>query len=346
MLELDGSMRSAWHLIGWVVAIVLVAVAAVVSVIASVVAAHQVSIRVSQSHLAPFYQAPVPIPTALGTVIRTQPLGISVPDATSLRMLYTTQRPDGTAAVSGAMVFISHAPAPTGGRPVVAWAHGTLGMGDACAPSRSTKPIGDMSTWLPQMMHLGWDVVATDYAGLGTTGPNLYLVGQAEARDVVNSVRAVRKLPEADAGSSYVVFGHSQGGHSALWTGALSKQLAPELHLLGVAAAAPAAQLTDIMGAQWQTVVGWVIGPEVVLSWPHLYPDLRSQQVVSATGQSHTTDIANQCITQAALVGQARTLFGQRYFSANPLSRGGWAAAAAAQAIESCMVGRFLRAKM
>ena len=38
----------------------------------------------------------------------------------------------------------------------------------------------------------GWVVAATDYAGLGTPGTLEYLVGEAAARDVVNSVRAAR----------------------------------------------------------------------------------------------------------------------------------------------------------
>jgi len=66
----------------------------------------------------------------------------------------------------------------------------------------------------------------------------------------VNAVRAACQAPGADAGTRWAVWGHSQGGHAALWTGALAAQLAPELTLIGVAAAAPAAELLALAHLQ------------------------------------------------------------------------------------------------
>ncbi|MFM8773146.1 MAG: lipase family protein, partial [Actinomycetota bacterium] len=236
--------------------------------------------RSAQAELAPFYEPPAVLP-APGSVIRTAPLtfpdtddSLELQGARAYRMLYVSERPDGTPAVSGAMVFVPDSPAPPEGRPVVAWAHGTVGMGDACAPSRSPRGTNDMSGWLEQMLTLGWVVVATDYVGLGTPGPELYLVAEAEVNDVVNSVRAIRSWPEAQASNRYAVFGHSQGGHSALWAGALARAKAPDLDLVGVAAAAPAAELTPIVDAQWAGAVGWVIGPEAAIAWSAIDPSL------------------------------------------------------------------------
>jgi alpha-beta hydrolase superfamily lysophospholipase len=312
----------------WIaLAIALMVVVAVVSTIWAI-SVHKLSVSRAQARIAAFYVPPTPLPGEPGTVIRTEPLGVEVPGATAQRVLYTSERPDGTPAVSGAMIFIPTTPAPADGRKVVAWAHGTLGMGDACAPSRSDNPLGDTANWLDQMMQLGYVVVATDYTGFGTPGPNLYLVGQAEARDVVNSVRAARNMPEAAAGSEWIVWGHSQGGHSALWTGHLARELAPELTLKAVAAAAPAAELQDIIDAQWQTAVGWAIGPEVVESWPHYYPNLTAEGFVSASGLRNTERLANECIMPAALEGFVRTDFGQDYFEQKPTDNPSWAAAA------------------
>ncbi len=312
---------------------IVVGALVVISIISAVwaISAHKLSTSRAQAAIAGFYVPPAPIPAQPGTVIRTEPLGVAVPGATALRMLYTSERPDGTPAVSGGMIFIPTSPAPAGGRPVVAWAHGTLGMGDACAPSRSDNPLGDTANWLDQMISLGYVVVATDYTGFGTPGPNLYLVGEAEARDVVNSVRAARNIEQADASSEWIVWGHSQGGHSALWTGHLAKELAPELTLKAVAAAAPAAELSDIIDAQWQTAVGWAIGPEVVSSWPYYYPDLNPEGFVSASGLRNTERLANECIVPAALEGFLRTDFGQDYFAAKPTTNAAWGAAARAQ---------------
>ena len=272
-----------------------------------------------QNALDGFYTPPEAIPAEPGTIIRAEALSVDVPGAHAYRMLYTSARPDGTPAVSGGMLFIPDGPAPAGGRKVVAWAHGTLGMGDACAPSRSTNPLQDTNNWLDEMIHLGWIVVSTDYVGMGTPGPNLYLVAEAEVADVVNSVRAVRNFPESGAGSSYVVWGHSQGGHSALWSGHLAPAMAPDLTLLGVAAAAPAAELPLIMGAQWNTTVGWVIGPEIVQSWPVVYPQLPLDGYISTEGQAQGKRLAYECIQAAAIEGLARTSLGQEFFLVDPV---------------------------
>ena len=280
-----------------------------------------------QDALAQFYEPPSPMPQELGTVVSVEPLGVAVQGGTGYRKLYVSQRPDGERAVSGGMLFIPSTPAPVGGRPVVAWAHGTLGMGDACTPSRSMNPLQDTDNWLGEMMNLGWVVVSTDYVGMGTPGPNLYLVAQAEARDVVNSVRAARNVPNAHAGNRFIAWGHSQGGHSSLWTGHLAKTLAPELDLIAVAAAAPAAELNSIIGAQWNTPVGWVIGPEVEQSWPIVYPNLPLEGIVTARGLANSERLANECITVAGLEGLARTELGQNYFVADPLANKAWARA-------------------
>ena len=41
----------------------------------------------------------------------------------------------------------------------------------------------------------GYAIAATDYPGLGTPGPHPYLVGDSEARAVIDSVRAARSFP-------------------------------------------------------------------------------------------------------------------------------------------------------
>jgi hypothetical protein len=318
---------------GWkVAAIVLLAIlTAAVMTLAAAVGSSVVQTDEQQAVLDPFYTPPEPLPGPPGTVIRTEPLGVNVPGATALRILYTSERPDGSLAASGGMLFIPHSPAPADGRPVVAWAHGTLGMGDACVPSRSQNPLQDTDNWLDQMMQLGWVVVSTDYVGLGTPGPNQYLVAQSEVRDIVNAVRAARNIPAAEAGTRYATWGHSQGGHTSIWTGHLGEEYAPELDLLGVAAAAPALNLPEIMGAQWDNVVGWVIGPDVVESWPTYYPDLPIDEILTTAGQDASARLSGECIKESALEGLAREKFGQQFFSVDPLTVTPWADAARAQ---------------
>ena len=317
---------------GRVVLISLLAVALAVGILlVANVAASVADGNARQSALDPFYAPPDPLDATPGTLLRTAPLdfadpaeSIEVEGGTAYRMLYVSARPDGTPAVSGAMVFVPDAPAPAEGRPVLAWAHGTVGMGDACAPSRSSKGINDMSGWLEQALSLGWLVVATDYIGLGTPGPELYLVAQAEVNDIVHSVQAVRSWDVAAAGDRYAVYGHSQGGHSALWAGHLAQEIDPALTLVGVAAAAPAALLPEIVSVQWDTAAGWAIGPEALVAWREIDPALPIEGVVTGAGIDNYERLAEECITLAALEGLARNDLGQTFFAVDPVDVPGW----------------------
>ncbi|MGX1770352.1 alpha/beta hydrolase, partial [Dietzia sp. NPDC055343] len=87
------------------------------------------------------WTAPVPAP---GAVAATTPLdpALSLPQAgRAVRQVYGTIDQHGQPAISTSVVFLPHGVAPEGGWPVVAWAHGTTGLGDDCAPS--TQPRSD-----------------------------------------------------------------------------------------------------------------------------------------------------------------------------------------------------------
>jgi pimeloyl-ACP methyl ester carboxylesterase len=182
-----------------------------------------------------------------------------------------------------------------------------------------------MVGWLEQAMSLGWVVVATDYVGLGTPGPELYLVAQAEVNDIVHSVQAVRSWETAAAGDRYAVYGHSQGGHSALWAGHLAERVDPSLTLVGVAAAAPAAMLPEIVSVQWDTAAGWAIGPEALVGWQYVDPSLPIDGVLTQAGLDNADRLAEECIEPAALEGYLRSDLGQDFFSVNPSDTPGWA---------------------
>lgn len=313
----------AWRITG-------IAVLAVVTCLAMFIGANvlasTVGVAQRQARLAPFYELPAQPWGPPGSVLRKEPLGATIPGGHAYRILYVSSHADGMPAASSGMIFIPDAPA-NGKRPVVAWAHGTVGQGDACAPSRSENPLADMDNWLELMMQRGYVVTATDYTGLGTPEYNLFLIGDQEARDVVNSVRAAINIPEAEAGQTYAVYGHSQGGHSALWTGHLSQELAPELTLVGVAAAAPAAELSDIAQAQWDTPVGWVIGPEILTSYPIVDPSLPLSPPTSTEGMNNYGRLAQECIKVSAIEGIARSALGQHFFTESPLNIAPWAQA-------------------
>ena len=152
-------------------------------------------------------------------------------------------------AVSG-MVALPPGPAPAAGIPVVSWAHGTLGSADVCAPTRDTPaaqahPFNQFPhVLLNAFLQRGFAVVMTDYEGLGTPGPHPYLLGQCEARGVLDIVRAARQL-HPQLSSAVAIVGHSQGGQAALFA-AHHKDWTPELTVVATAAIAPASQLRTL----------------------------------------------------------------------------------------------------
>lgn len=67
-------------------------------------------------------------------------------------------------------MIVSLGPAPTGGRPIVAWAHPTTEIAQPCALSiRGTKIYATIPE-LSDLISRGYIVAATDYTGLGTPG--------------------------------------------------------------------------------------------------------------------------------------------------------------------------------
>jgi dienelactone hydrolase len=159
-------------------------------------------------------------------------------------LLYRSTAVDGkTVAVSGD-VAVPKGEAPKGGWPVISWAHGTVGIADACAPSRVGTQANYDSPLLNKWLKAGYAVVRTDYEGLGTPGPHPYLIGVSEGRGTLDMVRAARRLNK-DIGTKLVIAGHSQGGQAALFAASLTKKWTPELKLAGTVAFAPVSHLAE-----------------------------------------------------------------------------------------------------
>ncbi len=279
-----------------------------------------------QDALQPFYSPPNPLPAGrAGSIIRKESLGGNVPDGgQGFRILYRSERSNGSSVAASGMVFVPPGKPPAGGWPVVAWAHPTVGMGRSCAPSRTSDPLSDV-TWLSDMLQRGWIVTATDYAGLGTPGSSAYLVGESEARDVLNSVRAAGNLEPGKASSRFALWGHSQGGHAVLFAAARARGYAPELKLVAAAAAAPAAELEALLAEQSGSAVNWVIGPEIFVSWPVEYPSLSRKEVGSNAALSHYRKVASECIGVASsLEAQALNKFDSGFFKKDPSSVPSW----------------------
>ena len=293
-----------------------------------------------QKSLAEFYATP-DAPAEPGELIRIEEItNLTVPGGTAYRMMYGTQAPDGSATVSSGMLIVPTGDAPAEGRPVLAWAHGTLGFGDNCTPSRTFEPTLnglDFGTWITAAMQRGWVVAATDYAGVGTEGDPYYLIAQSEAQDVINSVRAAGNFADAHASTTYATFGHSQGGHASLSV-AMFEDYAPELELVAVSAAAPAAELGALFAQQYTKPVAWGDGPSVAVSWPLVHPELKLEGVLSKGALKDYRELAHGCLLQE--IGQllVKKTFDVQFFDTNPLKEPAWAAAIQTEQIDASRV--------
>ena len=195
--------------------------------------------------VAGFYAVPDPLPAGQpGNLIRTMPIEAPAGEV-GLRIMYHSTDAEGDDRAVTGVVFYPETGAPEEGWPVVAWAHGTSGLAARCAPSRRPES--------PPGFGIEGVRVATDYIGLGPDGElHPYLTAAAEANAVIDSVAAVRSLPDARAGAEWVVAGVSQGGHAALMTNELAAERLPGSPLLGAVAIAPGSQLSQTYGDEVQ----------------------------------------------------------------------------------------------
>ena len=241
-----------------------------------------------------FYVPPSPLPTAApGDLIWSAPFR-SVPGATAWKVLYHSRAVDGSdVAVSGVIVAPTDA-APAGGRPVISWAHGTHGIADKCAPSRTANMVSRLPS-IGKLVAQGYVVVATDYEGLGTPGTHPYLVGESEAHGVLDIARAAQQIPGTDASAKTFVWGQSQGGQAALFAGEVAPTYAPDLDLLGVISGAPvtdaaamfpaAATIPDTLGFAVMGMIGMAAA----------YPDAKIADVLTPAALRQSKIVDQKC---------------------------------------------------
>jgi pimeloyl-ACP methyl ester carboxylesterase len=242
-----------------------------------------------------FYRAPPSeIAGAPGTLVRQELIDGAPLGATTYRVLYRSTGLDNKPILVSGVVIVPPGDPPPGGRPIVAWAHPTSGVVPRCAPSLAIF-LFEQIQGLRSFIRDGYVVAATDYPGLGTAGPHPYLVGISEARAVIDSVRVAAQLPGAGGGKKFVVWGHSQGGHAALFTGITAKAYAPELDLLGVAAAAPATDLVTLMNEDIDSVGGKNITAMTLWSWQRVF-DANMDKVVDRRAIPVIDQLAEECI--------------------------------------------------
>jgi pimeloyl-ACP methyl ester carboxylesterase len=248
-----------------------------------------------------FYDAPQDVPDTPGRLLRWAPYDGDLPAGMEgFRLLYvTTNAADQPVLASAALALPKNATAAV---PLIAWAHGTVGVARGCAPTIGRDAITEDG--MPAMDSLArnhWAMVATDYPGMGTEGNFPYLVGQGEGRAVLDAARAAHQVPAARLADKTVIWGHSQGGHAALWAGELAATYAPELNVVGTAALSPASNPEAIAQAvlSHPEMVGASLGVSFVVdAYTRYYDNLDLNQIVAPPAIAIVREAAARCTSE------------------------------------------------
>ncbi|MFG6280440.1 lipase family protein [Microbacterium sp. 5K110] len=262
-----------------------------------------------------FYDPPAELPSGHGRLIRSDSyLGRAPENGDATRILYTTRDAVDRPAVASALVIVPKDP-PPGPRPVIVWNHGTTGVAQGCAPSlRDASATRWSIPALEQALKAGWVVVASDFSGQGAPGAYPYLIGEGEARSSLDAVLATGELrTDLVLSPDTVVWGHSQGGHAALWTTAIAPEYAPGVDVLGTAVVAPVADppalarelLSGPPNAMLSVLTSWVLVP-----YSETYPDVNLDDYIAEGSRSIVLEMTQRCPSEPGVVVSVLTALG------------------------------------
>lgn len=310
--------------------------------------------------LSKFYDTPYPLPSGQpGELIRSEPFyEYLLPYTVSaVRILYHSRSPNDKDVVVSGVVLLPRGTPPPGGWPIIAWAHDLTGSARQCAPSLlKTLSEGPL---LSMYVGLGYAVVASDYAGLGSNSPYAVLDVPSNAQDVINSVAAARAaLPQL--GSKWLVAGYAHGSRVAV----------------GVAEALPKNSASNYLGAIG--ILGVADPPEFyehlsrTSSYPMLiflaqgvknqHPEFQVDDMLAGKGITLYKNLADSCEAPSELdsnellkSGWQNNPFIKDFFSRNALGRkpafspllliSGQTAGDVPASLTAALVGRLCRQK-
>ncbi len=273
-----------------------------------------------------FYDPPPEVTAAPGELVRAEPMRlaasvsfggkVSALPGTATRIMYSSTDATGRpVAVSGVYIEPTKRWWGGGDRPLVSFAEGTQGQGDACAPSRTLEKalvvdseaiaIGYEIPNIYAFLDRGIAVVVTDYIGLGTTDRvHSYVVRLDSGHAVLDAARVASAVPGASVtdDSPVGLYGYSQGGGAVASAAELAPTYAPELDVKGAYAGAPPADLAAVMRSADDTSLTGVIG--FALNGISQYePGLQAalEPEISDHGRATLSALSTGCIGDALL---------------------------------------------
>jgi pimeloyl-ACP methyl ester carboxylesterase len=195
--------------------------------------------------LPPFYEAVTRMKAEgkLGEVIKKERIATPIPNAEAWRIAYVSSDMTSRNTISTGLVIAPTGIAPSDGRPIISWAHGTTGTAQNCGPSQVENPAVPLNeyflvsgnSWtdygvpaLAEFIKAGYVVVASDYQGLGGGGKHQYQLSATQARDSIDAIRAAGSLKETGAARKAIIYGWSQGAGAAIAAASSAEYIARE----------------------------------------------------------------------------------------------------------------------
>lgn len=182
---------------------------------------------------------------AANPTLKSQPYLLDNLDTASKIAIITYKMPylSGQLQDATALVFYPKTQKPKEGWRIIVWTHGTVGVGDACAPSNN--PINkNFQVAADALLEKGYVILAPDYEGLGTPGIHPYLHLRSEALSAIYGVVALKNAYPSDFEGAWMVVGQSQGGQASLGTAEYAND---DPLFKGAVAGAPASGLLEII---------------------------------------------------------------------------------------------------
>lgn len=291
--------------------------------------------------VAAFYQSVAKLSTngKLGQIVKQEKITTSVKGAQAWRIAYISSDVGERKTISTGLLVAPVGSAPAGGRPIMAWSHGTTGTAQNCGPSQVLDPAVPLNeyfliggnSWtdygiprVEEFIKEGYVVVATDYQGLGSGGVHQYGVAATQSRDLINSVRAASSMKEAGAGKKAVAYGWSVGGGATLAAASLPEYIAQTgtaadgIEFAGFVGLAPYDMAVDMpKGNIDQAIADKVMGElkigfsTDILSFAHFsmalygtqaaFPNLKLSDVLTDEGVKVIQEVyGNKCVHTAA----------------------------------------------
>jgi pimeloyl-ACP methyl ester carboxylesterase len=119
---------------------------------------------------------------------------------------------------------------------------------------------------------------------------------------VLDAMKAARQLRTVDLDDHAVIWGHSQGGHAALWAGGLQPEYAPDVPLDGVVAYAPASDLPGLVSALDEVSIGPIFAAFTFASYSAIYDDVELRRVVTDPARGFIGPLSQRCLTDPATI--------------------------------------------